>query len=93
MSKASHAIRCCLAVAALDCAPAIAAPNVFWTFGFDRHYGHGSGGRAALTKEAVQVAQLSATSSTPTADVLPVTRTPIDPTESRIALLEHDPRI
>ena len=28
-------------------APAYAAPNVFWIFGFTQEYGHGAGGRAA----------------------------------------------
>lgn len=36
------------AIMVISTTPAQAAPNVFWTFGFDRHYLHSTGGRAAI---------------------------------------------
>ena len=48
MPSVSAASKWLAASTALVSAPGVAGPNVFWTFGFDRHYAHGTGGYAEL---------------------------------------------
>ena len=50
MAIVSIMFRCCALSSVLATTPALAGPNVFWTFGFDRHYAQGTGGRAELPK-------------------------------------------
>lgn len=59
MFKRLTGLRCCAIGLAIVSQPVIAAPNVFWTFGFNRHYAHGSGGRAALPSTSLLAAHRS----------------------------------
>ena len=58
MATVSIVSRWLAAGSVLAATPASASPNVFWTFGFDRHYAHGTGGRAELPK-SVKLAAVS----------------------------------
>lgn len=62
MSMMSTALRCCSVSIALASVPATAAPNVFWTFGFEQRYSHGTGGRAELPVETMFAARVPADS-------------------------------
>ena len=60
MMRTLKALAACLTGAVLSPTPATAAPNVFWTFGFDRHYAHGTGGRVELPAKIMMASVLAA---------------------------------
>ncbi len=57
--------------------PATAAPNVFWTFGFDRHYALAAGGRADLPARVMLAAKQPTTPYSATNDAVQETLPPV----------------
>ena len=78
MSRIRNSISC-VALAFLA-SPAVAAPNVFWIFGFDPGYAYGAGGRAEATS-SVRLASLDL----PLSDGIVGSRSDADPLSLKIA--------
>lgn len=69
--------------------PATAAPNVFWTFGFDRHYALAAGGRADLPARVMLAAKQPATPYSVTNDAVQETLPPVMSKQGLIRPTSH----